>query len=94
MCVKPFIKTHTCLYEDVNEDLYEDDLNEDVQFYVVIAKINQRMNMIFSNQKEFCLNLACFDSRGFPNIKKFGLPADALDKISSIVKEADKERLL
>jgi hypothetical protein len=51
-------------------------------------KINESMNMRFSEQKDLYLDLACFNPRRFP-----GIPKIALDKVCSLIGDIDKAKL-
>jgi hypothetical protein len=56
-------------------------------------KINESMNMRFSEQKDLYLDLACFNPRRLPGLKKDGIPKIALDKVCSLIGDIDKAKL-
>lgn len=62
-------------------------------FNVIMDTITSTIQTRFADQKTLYLDLACFDPRQFSELKKNGLPQNALNKICTLVQDIDKSKL-
>lgn len=91
--IRPVKKVHGESVEDAFINSSVEEKFKIKVFYKLMDKINQSMNMRFSDQKDLYLDLACFDPRRFPLLKKDGIPNNALDKICSLIGDIDNAKL-
>ena len=54
----------------------------------------ENLKIRFLKHKQLYQDFACFDPRRFPELRKQGVPVDALEKISEILRDRVKKEAL